>query len=192
MHSDKRRHVRYEIDLEGHIETSGGTIACAIRDVSVEGARLALDDASAVPDEFILVLNDNLRRRCVIAWRSGEQVGVRFLASTPQLVSYDAPETGLPQASPWATSILQGDTSREVRVHTVLLPAKAEGRFPSHGGDRWLMVETGEIVFTAAGQPPQRLAAGQALLIQPSISFSLRNPSEIRSARTVEVAIVER
>jgi hypothetical protein len=50
------------------------------------GARLALSFAGEVPNEFLLSLSrdGSVRRRCQIAWRAENQIGVRFVATQPE------------------------------------------------------------------------------------------------------------
>jgi 16S rRNA U1498 N3-methylase RsmE len=56
---------------------------CQLRDVSDNGARLALDadQLAKVPAEFFLVLakQAKVHRRCRVVWRSADELGVRFI-----------------------------------------------------------------------------------------------------------------
>lgn len=65
------------------IDADGSRIGeCNMLDVSAGGARLQLVDSASVPDEFILVLaqfTSSVRRRCVVAWRTEAEVGIRFV-----------------------------------------------------------------------------------------------------------------
>jgi len=56
-----------------------------MQDVSRGGARLAHSIANELPDELLLSLSKDgtVRRRCRVAWRSENQLGVRFLAIEP-------------------------------------------------------------------------------------------------------------
>ena len=51
-------------------------------DVSATGAKLRPKLPDAVPHEFVLVLSRDggLRRHCMVAWRAGTTMGVRFVA----------------------------------------------------------------------------------------------------------------
>jgi hypothetical protein len=55
-------------------------IACTISDISQNGARIALERAEKVPDNFLLLLtaNGGARRQCRVIWRDGTNVGVQF------------------------------------------------------------------------------------------------------------------
>ncbi len=50
---------------------------CLITNISADGARLFTEDA--VPEQFDLVIAENLERRCQVVWRLGGEIGVRFL-----------------------------------------------------------------------------------------------------------------
>jgi hypothetical protein len=49
-----------------------------ITNISQDGARLFSDD-TVVPQEFDLLIADNLERRCQVVWRLGGEIGVRFV-----------------------------------------------------------------------------------------------------------------
>ena len=54
---------------------------CIINDISVSGAKLQVQAPKDLPEEFVLLLSERgggARRRCKIAWRSAQEVGVRF------------------------------------------------------------------------------------------------------------------
>ncbi len=78
---DKRANPRREITRPARIELGDGTtLDCALSDVSQNGARIALDNAAAVPEEFVLVLRDDLRRHCRAMRRADNSLGVMFIA----------------------------------------------------------------------------------------------------------------
>ena len=53
---------------------------CLIHDISALGARVIVDRAAIVPEEFVLSLtaNDQVARQCRVIWRSQTHVGVEF------------------------------------------------------------------------------------------------------------------
>ncbi len=57
------------------------TFNCVMRDVSLGGARLQVDPLLAIPAQFELLTADAPRRPCRLAWRSGQQIGISFLAA---------------------------------------------------------------------------------------------------------------
>ena len=55
---------------------------CEVRDISAGGARLAVFVAvETIPDSFTLLLSPTakVRRNCAVAWRSADEIGVRFI-----------------------------------------------------------------------------------------------------------------
>lgn len=53
---------------------------CLITDISRDGARLFAEGVT-LPDQFELMISpkDGLSRRCIVIWRLGGEVGVKFL-----------------------------------------------------------------------------------------------------------------
>jgi hypothetical protein len=84
MGIENRRHSRHDIVLEVRIETGAGpAVTCWLADVSQSGARLAVGSAAKLPDEFTLALSADMRRRCHVVWRNGQEVGVKFVTEAP-------------------------------------------------------------------------------------------------------------
>ena len=55
-------------------------IDCVVRDVSAQGARLLVASSIGIPDQFDLRMNRRgANHRSKVAWRSEDQIGVRFL-----------------------------------------------------------------------------------------------------------------
>jgi hypothetical protein len=54
---------------------------CAILDASPAGAKVVLQDASGLPDQFEIAFFQAVdkRRRCDVIWRRGKILGVKFL-----------------------------------------------------------------------------------------------------------------
>jgi len=78
---DRRRFPRRKLYAQGTIQPhdGGGNIQCILEDVSISGARLCLDSATALPPFFGLVVPaERIERNCMLAWTKGERVGVRF------------------------------------------------------------------------------------------------------------------
>jgi PilZ domain len=78
--SDQRKHPRRELGLAARV-TWPVTVPCTISDVSATGARLTTKYPRSLPNEFHLALNADLMRKCRVVWRSGNQIGVSFLAN---------------------------------------------------------------------------------------------------------------
>ena len=78
---DKRATPRREIARTAQIELGDGTaLDCTLSDVSQTGARIAIENAATIPDEFVLVLRDDLRKRCRTIRRADNSLGVMFVA----------------------------------------------------------------------------------------------------------------
>jgi hypothetical protein len=81
--AEKRKNLRRSITYPAFIDLGDGspTIECTLCDASQEGALLAVAKPDSVPVEFILALSSDgaARRRCRVAWRTEDQVGVEFL-----------------------------------------------------------------------------------------------------------------
>ena len=56
-------------------------VPCTLKDISDQGARLHMPGNGDVPDQFLLFLSESGRahRRCQVAWRVADQIGVKFL-----------------------------------------------------------------------------------------------------------------
>jgi hypothetical protein len=79
---DKRRNLRRAISYPAFIDLGDQQAPreCLLCDVSKEGALLTVENPTSLPDEFTLALSVDgaARRRCRIAWRSKDQIGVSF------------------------------------------------------------------------------------------------------------------
>ena len=78
--AEKRNAVRQRTLKHGRIVVKGmSTMDCLIRNMSLTGARVALPNALALPDEFDLLIGDEgLRRSCEVMSRNETSAGVRF------------------------------------------------------------------------------------------------------------------
>jgi hypothetical protein len=81
--SELRRHRRVDLSYGARVLSSQTDLICdcAIVDVSQGGARIAVLAAEMVPDEFLLAFSQksDVSRRCKVAWRKDDEVGVIFL-----------------------------------------------------------------------------------------------------------------
>ena len=80
---DLRKAPRETVRRPGWIALGRGTplLECTVWDESASGARLVIAGAEHAPDEFYLYfsLDFTSRRRCRIAWRTPNQIGVAFV-----------------------------------------------------------------------------------------------------------------
>jgi hypothetical protein len=81
---EQRQSIREHVCFPARIETVSGAprIECTVLDVSDSGARVSASSKTSFPKEFWLVFSKDgtRRRRCRMAWRSGEQMGLKYLA----------------------------------------------------------------------------------------------------------------
>jgi len=82
MSSNRRRSVRRAIGYAATIVAPDGawTRKCRVVDISQTGAKLALEDSSGLPKDFVLMLSEcgGPRRRCRVVWVFNDQIGVEF------------------------------------------------------------------------------------------------------------------
>jgi hypothetical protein len=77
---EKRETERRKLERSVIVERQDGLkITCSLADVSRSGARLSSEQPELIPDEFILVLREDLRRRCKVVVRSAISIGVVFV-----------------------------------------------------------------------------------------------------------------
>jgi hypothetical protein len=89
MRSEKRRNARKTFERSGFIARSGASHRepCSVLDVSSTGARLACTTPKNVPDRFVLQFSagGGVARECVVVWRRGFEIGVRYVRqASPQ------------------------------------------------------------------------------------------------------------
>ncbi len=78
-----RENARRRVLKSGVIAYSGRqvTLKCAVRDLSDSGARLLVEGSIAAPDTFELLCEiDGMSVDCIVVWRRGLEIGVRFAA----------------------------------------------------------------------------------------------------------------
>ena len=76
---DASRSLRLHVLKAGLITFGGGTVDCAVRNISRAGATLEVASQLYIPNRFTLVVQaDQLRRPCRIVWRNERRIGVVF------------------------------------------------------------------------------------------------------------------
>ncbi len=83
MAKENRRTIRRALQHKAAILNGNGSILarCTVMDVSAQGAKIATQDVTEIPDEFVLLLakGGTVRRQCKVAWRKENEVGVKFV-----------------------------------------------------------------------------------------------------------------
>lgn len=83
MRGEKRKSPRKPLRYPGRIVTGSdaGTLVCALADISETGARVLMQDPGEIPHHVTLLfgVGGATQRRCRVAWRDGEQLGLEFI-----------------------------------------------------------------------------------------------------------------
>jgi PilZ domain len=78
---ERRKHPRQEINEPAFVSSGGSVMCCTVRNISVEGAAIDVENPAFVPQQFRLVMaNDRSVRDCRIAWIQRNRIGVTFVA----------------------------------------------------------------------------------------------------------------
>jgi hypothetical protein len=79
----KKRDARKSLQQPGWITLDGGFAArhCVVRDMSVTGAKITVDDSNVLPGRLRLAFARDARtgRNCEVVWRCGKSLGVKFV-----------------------------------------------------------------------------------------------------------------
>ena len=90
------------------------------------------------------------------------------------------------------TTPLDKDASRNVQMQMQLhLPNRPGNPFHTHNGDQWEVVIEGEITFTAKGQEPRVLKAGEFVYIPRGTVHRNENKSDAPT-RTIELLVMDK
>jgi hypothetical protein len=78
---EKRKHPRTEINEPAYVSSGGSVMSCMVRNISVEGAAIDVENPAFVPPHIRLVMaNDSTVHECRIAWIQKNRIGVTFVA----------------------------------------------------------------------------------------------------------------
>ena len=81
---EKRKHPRVEIEEPAYVSSGGSVMSCVVRNISVEGAAIDVENPAFVPPHFRLVMaKDSSVHDCRVAWIAQKRIGVTF-AALPQ------------------------------------------------------------------------------------------------------------
>jgi len=77
---EKRKHLRTEINEPAYVSSGGSVMGCAVRNTSIEGAAIDVENPAFVPQRFRLVMaNDSSVRECRVAWIQNNRIGLTFV-----------------------------------------------------------------------------------------------------------------
>ena len=81
---ERRKHPRTDIDQPAYVSSGGSVMSCTVRNISIDGAAIDVENPAFVPQQFRLVMaNDKTVHECRIAWIQQNRIGVTF-AALPQ------------------------------------------------------------------------------------------------------------
>ena len=77
---EKRKHPRTEINEPAYVSSGGSVMSCWVRNISVEGAAIDVENPAFVPSRFRLVMANNSRvYECRVAWIQRNRIGLSFI-----------------------------------------------------------------------------------------------------------------
>jgi hypothetical protein len=78
---EKRKYQRAEINEPAYVSSGGSVMSCTIRNISVAGAAIDVDNPAFVPPRFQLVLaKDSSVHDCRVIWIQKNRIGLAFVA----------------------------------------------------------------------------------------------------------------
>jgi hypothetical protein len=80
---EKRKHPRTDTDEPAFVSSGGSVMRCVVKNVSLEGAAIDVENAAFVPQRFRLVMaNDSsIVHECQVAWIQKNRIGLTFIDS---------------------------------------------------------------------------------------------------------------
>jgi PilZ domain len=78
---EKRKHPRTEIDEPAYVSSGGSVMRCVVRNISIEGAAIDVENPAFVPQQFRLVMakDSSIVHQCRIAWIQKNRIGLTFI-----------------------------------------------------------------------------------------------------------------
>jgi hypothetical protein len=79
---EKRKYPRTEISEPAYVSSGGSVMSCVVRNISIEGAAIDIENPAFVPASFRLVMaDDSSVYECKIAWIRQKRIGLTFIAT---------------------------------------------------------------------------------------------------------------
>lgn len=84
--NERRKHPRTDINEPALVSAGGSVMSCVVRNISLEGAAIEVENPAFVPSRFRLVVANGTKvHDCSIAWIQKNRIGVTFIvAPQPQ------------------------------------------------------------------------------------------------------------
>jgi hypothetical protein len=79
---EKRKYPRTEINEPAYVSAGGSVMSCTVRNISLEGAAIDVENPAFVPAHFRLVMaKGSSVHECRIAWIKQTRIGVTFVGT---------------------------------------------------------------------------------------------------------------
>jgi hypothetical protein len=78
---EKRKYPRTEIDEPAYVSSGGSVMPCVVRNISLEGAAIDVDNPAFVPQHFHLVMarDPSIVHECRVTWIQKNRIGLTFM-----------------------------------------------------------------------------------------------------------------
>lgn len=78
--AERRKHPRTELNEPAYVSADGSVMSCVIRNISLDGAAIEVDNPKFVPERFRLVMGDHTVHECRVVWIRDRRMGLALLA----------------------------------------------------------------------------------------------------------------
>ena len=78
---EKRKHPRTDVDAPAFVSSGGSVMRCVVRNISIEGAAIDVENPAFVPQRFRLVMakDSSIIYECQVAWIQKNRMGLTFI-----------------------------------------------------------------------------------------------------------------
>jgi hypothetical protein len=77
---EKRKHPRTDINEPAYVSSGGSVMSCMVRNISLEGAAIEVENPAFVPPQFRLVMaNGAAVHESRIVWIQQNRIGLSFV-----------------------------------------------------------------------------------------------------------------
>ena len=77
--ADHRTSPRRRVFKDGVIQADGLGMACTVRNISERGVLLTASTKKAIEQLTLVIVFENLIKKCRVVWRDGNKMGVAFV-----------------------------------------------------------------------------------------------------------------
>ena len=79
---EKRKHQRTDVSEPAYVSSGGAVMSCIVRNISVAGAAIDIENPAFVPPHFRLIMaKDSSVRECRVVWIQKNRIGLAFMES---------------------------------------------------------------------------------------------------------------